>query len=184
MGFHVSFSEERFSSGHSVIKPRSLECCSEGCPGSFFHLHTGSLELSQSDHKVLGHLTYRGTSHPISLILWAASLRKSPGCSELLLVKNYGGHCSRLNLKCRRHCFVAFPRSFSQCYPVSEVDFKVLLLIYKALNRKGPKYITNSLVTYFPLRTLPSSAASLSEVPSNSQKKTGGASFINCAAKE
>ena len=38
-----------------AIKPRSVECFSDGCPsGSFSHLHTGSLELSRSDHRVLG----------------------------------------------------------------------------------------------------------------------------------
>ena len=43
--------EERLPSDHSALKPRSVECCCDGCPsGSFSHLHTGSLELSQSDH--------------------------------------------------------------------------------------------------------------------------------------
>lgn len=50
--------EERLQSGHFAIKPRSAECCSDGCPSrSFSHLHTGSLALSQSNHWVLGHLS-------------------------------------------------------------------------------------------------------------------------------
>lgn len=52
--------EERPVSGHSAIKAKSVECwCSDGCPsGSHSQLHTGSSELSQSDHLVLGHLSY------------------------------------------------------------------------------------------------------------------------------
>lgn len=51
--------EERPASGHSAVKPKSVECCSDGCPsGSHSQLHRESLELSQSDHLVLGHLSY------------------------------------------------------------------------------------------------------------------------------
>lgn len=49
--------EERPASGHSDVKPKSVECCSDSCPcGSHSQIHTGSLELSQSDHLVRGHL--------------------------------------------------------------------------------------------------------------------------------
>ena len=38
-GFHLSFTEGRLPSGHSAIKARLDECCSDGCTsGSFFHL--------------------------------------------------------------------------------------------------------------------------------------------------
>ena len=63
------------------------------------------------------------------------------------------------------------------------IDFKVLLLIYKALNGLGPSYIANSLVKYLPSRTLRSSNAGLLEVPSNSRKKIGDAAFVNYAPK-
>ena len=57
--FHASFTEERLPSGHSAMKPRLVECFSDGCPsGNFSHLHKWSLELSQSDHSVLGNLSY------------------------------------------------------------------------------------------------------------------------------
>ena len=46
-----SFTEEGLPLIHSAIKPRSMEYCSDGCrSGRFSGLHTGSLELSQSDH--------------------------------------------------------------------------------------------------------------------------------------
>ena len=45
-------------SGHSTIKAWLVECCRDGCPsGRFSHLHRGTLELCQSDHQVLGHLS-------------------------------------------------------------------------------------------------------------------------------
>ena len=65
----------------------------------------------------------------------------------------------------------------------SRIDFKVLLLVYKALNEQGPEYIANSLVTYLPPRTLRSSTAGLLDAPSNSQKKIGSAAFVNYAPK-
>jgi hypothetical protein len=45
------------------------ECCKDGCPsGRFSHFHRGTLELCQSDHRVLGHLPDQGPS-PRLLIL-------------------------------------------------------------------------------------------------------------------
>ena len=46
------------------------------------------------------------------------------------------------------------------CYTnklASEDDFKVLLLVYKALNGLGPKYISDLLIFYEPSRSLRSS---------------------------
>src|SRR4029434_2323331 len=63
------------------------------------------------------------------------------------------------------------------------IYFKVLLLIYKALNGLGPSYIANSLLTYLTSRTRRSSNAGLLEVPSNSRKKIGDAAFVNYAPK-
>ena len=63
----------RFLSGHSTIKQRSVECCSDGFPSwSVSHLHTGSPELSQSEHKVFGHLSYPKTLlvQLLSLVQW------------------------------------------------------------------------------------------------------------------
>ena len=59
------------------------------------------------------------------------------------------------------------------------IDFKDLLLRYKALNGQVPMYIANSLIKYLPSRTLRSSNAGLLEVPSNSHKKIGDVAFLN-----
>ena len=101
----MSFSEERLLSGHSAIKPRSVEYFSDGCPsGSFSHLHTKSVVLHESDHRVLGHLSFQGPSPPIAQFGRTASSRKSPGCSKLLPFKNYGGHCALGNLQAADFC--------------------------------------------------------------------------------
>ncbi len=51
-GFHVSCTEERLPSGHSAIKPRLVEGCSDGwLSTTFSHLPNASLELS---HVIFG----------------------------------------------------------------------------------------------------------------------------------
>ena len=117
----MSFTEERLPSGHSAIKPRLVECCSDGCPsGSFSHLHTGSLELSQSDHQVLGHLSYQGPSPPI------AQFAGWPALGRVLVVPNFF-HLRIMEATVllgtfnAAEFFVAFPRSVPRHNPVSEL---------------------------------------------------------------
>ena len=146
-GFHVPFTEKRFPSGHSAITPRSVKCCSDAYPSGKFllSLYTGSLELSHSDHQVLGHLSYQGPSPPHHAQFgWAASSRKSPGCSKLLPFKNYGGHCALGNIQYSRNIFVAFPRSVPRHSPVSESlqavpsNFMAWFLLLYALSAVRP----------------------------------------------
>ncbi len=76
---HV-FTEERIEFGHTTIKPRSVECCSDVCPSiGFSHLHIMIMELNYSDHKVLGHQSRQGPSPPIGQFDQEAGSRKSPG---------------------------------------------------------------------------------------------------------
>ena len=56
-------------------------------------------------------LSYQGPFPLIAQFCWAASCRKSPGCSKLLPFKNYGGHCALVNLQYSKNMFVTFPRS-------------------------------------------------------------------------
>ena len=86
----VHFSEEWLPSGHSTIK---VECSRDGCPfGSFSHLHRGTLELCQIDHRVLGHLPDQGPSPLIAQFGRVASSRRRLGGSKLLPFKSDGGH--------------------------------------------------------------------------------------------
>ena len=62
--------------------------------------------------------------------------------------------------------------------PVSKrIDFKVLLIVYKALNNQGPAYITDFLHPYTPSRTLRSSTAALLDTKTKPKKKIGEAAF-------
>ena len=107
----------------TTIKAWLVECCRDGCPSErFTHLHRGTLELFQSDHRVLGHHPDQGPSPPIAQFGRTASSMKSLGGSRPLLpFKNDGGHCVLGDLQCYRHFLVPFPRSVPWHNPVSEL---------------------------------------------------------------
>ncbi|MDG2594948.1 hypothetical protein P7M37_24555, partial [Vibrio parahaemolyticus] len=56
------------------------------------------------------------------------------------------------------------------------IDFKILLLVYKALNGLGPKYISDILVHYEASRPLRSSGTGLLSVPRIKTKRGEAAS--------
>ena len=60
------------------------------------------------------------------------------------------------------------------------IDFKILLLVYKALNGLGPKYISDLLPRYEPPRPLRSSGTGLLSVP-RVKTKYGEAAFSHYA---
>ncbi len=96
--FHVS--------GHSAIKPRLVEGCSDGwLSTTFSHLPNASLELSHSDLWVLLYLSHQGSSPPIAQFGRTASSRKGSGRPKRLPFKDYGGHCALRILKCSRIFF-------------------------------------------------------------------------------
>jgi len=129
-GFHMSCTEERLPSGHSAIKPRLLEDCSDSwlCE-TFSHLPTASLELSHSDLWVLLYL-----SHQSSFFLRLLSLAGRPGLERFLVVpkllpfKDYGSHCALRNLECCRNSFVTLARSVPCQNSVSELREQFLRL--------------------------------------------------------
>ncbi len=121
-GFHVSCTEERLPSGHSAIKPRLVEGCSDGwLSTTFSHLPNASLELSHSDLWVLLYLSHQGSSPPIAQFGRTASSRKGSGRPKRLPFKDYGGHCALRNLKCSRIFFVTLARSVPCHNSVSEL---------------------------------------------------------------
>jgi hypothetical protein len=106
----------------TTIKVWLVECCRDGCPsGRFAHLHRGTLELCQSDNRVLGHLPEQGPSPLIAQFGWAGSSRKSLGGSKLLPFKNDLGHCVLGDLQCCRNVLVPFPRSVPRHNPVLDL---------------------------------------------------------------
>ncbi|XP_074496841.1 uncharacterized protein LOC141770891 [Sebastes fasciatus] len=60
----------------------------------------------------------------------------------------------------------------------SRIDFKVVLLTYKALNGQAPSYLKELIVPYYPTRALRSqNAAGLLEVPRVSKSRMGARAF-------
>lgn len=100
---------------------------------------------------------------------------------RLQLIQN---SAARLLTKTKRRKHISPVLAILHWLPVTfRIDFKVLLLTYKALNGQGPSYIANSLTNYTPARTLRSSDAGLLEITRNCHKKVGDAAFVNYAPK-
>ncbi len=59
----------------------------------------------------------------------------------------------------------------------SRIEFKILLLTYKALNGQAPSYLKELIVPYYPTRTLRSQNAGLLEVPRVSKSRMGARAF-------
>uniref|UniRef100_A0AAQ5ZSU8 Reverse transcriptase domain-containing protein n=1 Tax=Amphiprion ocellaris TaxID=80972 RepID=A0AAQ5ZSU8_AMPOC len=59
----------------------------------------------------------------------------------------------------------------------SRIEFKILLLTYKALNNQSPSYLKDLIVPYYPSRTLRSQTAGLLVVPRISKSRMGGRAF-------
>lgn len=70
------------------------------------------------------------------------------------------------------------------CLPVKfRVDFKILMLTYKALNGLAPQYLSELLIPYIPARNLRSADASLLVVPVTYLKTMGDRAFSSVAPK-
>ena len=57
------------------------------------------------------------------------------------------------------------------------IEFKILLLTFKALNGQAPSYLKELIVPYVPTRRLRSQHAGLLVVPNISKSRTGGRAF-------
>ena len=64
----------------------------------------------------------------------------------------------------------------------SRIDFRILLLTYKALNGLSPLYLQDLIVPYIPKRTLRSQSAGLLVVPRIHKSRLGGRAFSYQAA--
>ncbi len=72
----------------------------------------------------------------------------------------------------------------SHWLPVSfRIDFKILMLIYKALNNLAPQYLSELLTHYTPTRVLRSSEAGLLTVQTTRLKTMGDRAFSSLAPK-
>ena len=60
----------------------------------------------------------------------------------------------------------------------SRIEFKILLLTFKALNNMAPLYLKELIVTYQPTRALRSQNSGLLVVPKVSKSRVGARAFI------
>ena len=62
------------------------------------------------------------------------------------------------------------------------IEFKILLITFKALNKQAPTYLTDLLISYTPSRSLRSSSKNLLKTPGYNLKSYGGRSFVLASA--
>ncbi len=82
--FSCVFPEERIEFGHTAIKPRLVECCSDVCPSvDFSYLH----KLSCSSTRVT--IRFLVTTLNKALLLQLLSLARRPAIGRVLVVSNF-----------------------------------------------------------------------------------------------
>ena len=62
------------------------------------------------------------------------------------------------------------------------IEFKILLITFKALNKQAPTYLTDLLISHTPSRSLRSSSKNLLKIPMHNLKSYGGRSFALASA--
>lgn len=102
------------------------------------------------------------------------------GCSNksirtLQLIQNAA---ARVLTKTRKRDHISPVLASLHWLPVrSRIEFKILLLTYKALNDQAPSYLKELIVPYFPNRALRSQNAGLLVVPRVSKSRLGARAF-------
>ncbi len=82
--FSCVFTEERIASGHTSIKPKSVECCSDVCPSvDISHLHIWSWSSTRVTIRFLV------TSLTKALLHQLLSLARRPALERVLVVSNF-----------------------------------------------------------------------------------------------
>ncbi len=125
--FSCVFTEERIESGHTTIKPRSVECCSDVCPSvGFSHLHIWSWSSTRVTIRFLVTSLDKAVLHQL------LSLAGRPALGRVLVVPNIF-HLRITEATVLLGTFsaaeiIAFPRSVPQYNPVSELCRQFLWL--------------------------------------------------------
>ncbi len=82
--FSCVFTEERIEFGHTAIKPRSVECCSDVCPSvSFSNLHIWSWSSTRVTIRFLVTTLTKALLHQL------LGLAKRPALGRILVVSNF-----------------------------------------------------------------------------------------------
>ena len=142
---------------------------------AFFHLRNISrirAFVSQDDAKTLIH-AFVFSRLDYCNALFSGLPKKST--DKLQLVQNAA---ARILTKTRmREHITPVLASLHWLPVVFRIDFKILLLVYKARNGLAPSYLSDCLFKYEPNRILRSSSAELLDVPTMSYQKFGKAAF-------
>ncbi|CAJ1063628.1 galanin receptor type 1b isoform X2 [Xyrichtys novacula] len=142
---------------------------------AFFHLRNISKIrriLSQSDAEKLVHAFVTSRLDYCNSLLSGCS---SKSLRTLQLVQNAA---ARVLTRTSRREHISPVLASLHWLPIKyRIEFKILLVTYKALNGQAPSYLDELVIPYFPSRPLRSQSAGLLVVPNVSKSSVGGRAF-------
>uniref|UniRef100_A0A8C6LEU9 Reverse transcriptase domain-containing protein n=1 Tax=Nothobranchius furzeri TaxID=105023 RepID=A0A8C6LEU9_NOTFU len=145
------------------------------CRISFFHLRNIAKIrsiLSRSDAEKLVHAFITSRLDYCNSLLSGSPQNV---VKSLQLVQNAA---ARVLMRIKKRDHISPVLASLHWLPVKfRIDFKILLLTYKALNNQAPSYISDLIAPYVPNRALRSQTAGLLVVPRISKIRMGGRSF-------
>ncbi len=151
------------------------------CKTEFFHLKNISKLrpiLSMSNAEMLIHAFMTSRLDYCNALLGGCSARL---INKLQMVQNAA---ARVLTRTRKNDHITPVRSTLLWLPIKHrIDFKILLITYKALNGLAPQYLSELLSHYSPPRPLRSQNSGLLIIPRISKSTAGGRSFFYLAPK-
>ena len=145
------------------------------CRSAFYHLRNIKAIrniLSQNDAEKLIHAFVTSRLDYCNSLMSGCPMRSLNG---LQLVQNAA---ARVLTRTRRRDHITPVLASLHWLPIKwRIDFKILLLTYKALHGCAPSYIVDLITPYKPSRSLRSSDSGLLTVPRICKNRTGGRTF-------
>ena len=142
---------------------------------AFFHLRNIAKIrhiLSQNDAEKLVHAFVTSRLDYCNSLLSGCS---NKSLKTLQLVQNAA---ARVLTRTRKRDHISPILASLHWLPIkSRIEFKILLLTYKALNGQTPSYLKELIVPYYPTRSLRSQYAGLLVVPTIFKSRMGGRAF-------
>ncbi len=148
---------------------------------NFFHLKNISKlrpMLSMSNAEMLSHAFMTSRLDYCNALLGGCSARL---INKLRMVQNAA---ARVLTRTRKYDHITLVKSTLHWLPIKHrIDFKIVLITYKALNGLAPQYLSEFLSHYSPLRPLRSQKSGHLIIPRKSKLTAGGRSFFYVAPK-
>ncbi len=149
------------------------------CKTAFFHLKNISKlrpMLSMSNAEMLIHAFLTSRLDYCNALLG--------GCSARLTNDRVQNAAARVLTRTRKYDHISPVQSTLHWLPIKHcIDFKILLITYKALNGLAPQYLRELLSHYSPPRPLRSQNSGHLIIPRISKSTAGGRSFFYLAPK-